>query len=212
LSTTHSYLALFRSHGQRLFVELADGWHLLDEPAAYEMAPEACRWFYKYSGGLIRIESRACTDRHELTLSIEVMSGPARRFLLSNHVAINGDDGAEPVPVRYAQEGQSVFIRPIPDSDLGWRFPEGGFRINPLPGTVIERLGTDELLFADGRSRNQPFLCLITAPAVSVGFRLTGCLVPAHAGMGMTAERYWSEMTTGLRLRPPVGSPLAGDA
>src|SRR4029434_6261685 len=66
LSTTHSYLALFRSHGQRLFVELEDGWHLLDEPTAYEMAPEACRWFYKHSGGLIRIESRACTDRHEL--------------------------------------------------------------------------------------------------------------------------------------------------
>jgi cellobiose phosphorylase len=38
LSTTHSYLALFRSHGQRLFVELEDGWQLLDAPSAYEMA------------------------------------------------------------------------------------------------------------------------------------------------------------------------------
>ena len=28
----------------------------------------------------------------------------------------------------------------------------------------------------------------------------------------MTAERYWSEMTTGLRLHPPIASPLAGDA
>ena len=37
---------------------------------------------------------RAFTERHELTLSIDVVSGPARRFLLSNHVAINGDDGA----------------------------------------------------------------------------------------------------------------------
>jgi 1,2-beta-oligoglucan phosphorylase len=212
LSTTHSYLALFRSHGQRLFVELEDGWHLLDEPAAYEMTPEACRWFYKYSGGLIRIESRAFTDRHELTLSIEVVSGPARRFLLSNHVAINGDDGAEPVPVRYTQEGQGVFIRPIPDCDLGWRFPEGGFRINPLPGTIIERLGTDELLFADGVSRNQPFLCLITEPAKSLGFCITGCLVPVAATAGKSADQYWHEMTVGLRVHPPVPSPVAGDA
>ena len=48
---------------------------------------------------------------------------------------------------------QGVFVRPVPDSDVGRRFPEGGFRIEPLPGTVIERIGGDELLFADGRSR-----------------------------------------------------------
>jgi cellobiose phosphorylase len=212
LSTTHSYLALFRSHGQRLFVEIEDGWHLLDVPSAYDMAPEACRWFYKYSGGLIRIESRAFTERHELTLSLDVLSGPALRFLLCNHVAINGDDGAESVPVRYTQEGQGVFIRPIPDCDVGRRFPEGGFRINPLPGTVIERLGTDELLFADGISRNQPFLCLITAPAKTMGFCITGCLVPAADTAGKSAERYWHEMTAGLRVHPPMPNPLAGGA
>jgi cellobiose phosphorylase len=212
LSTTHSYLGLFHSHGQRLFAELEGGWQLLDVPSAHEMTPQACRWFYRHSGGLIRIESRAPTDRHELSLSVEVVSGPALRFLLSNHVAINGDDGADAVPVRYVQDAQGVFVRPVPDCDVGWRFPDGGFRIDPLPGTVIERLGGDELLFADGHSRNQPFLCLITAPAMSVGFRLTGCLVPVPVGKGMTAERYWSEMTTGLRLHPPVGSPLAGDA
>ena len=212
LSTTHSYLGLFRSHGQRLFAELEGGWQLLDVPSANEMTPQACRWSYRHSGGLIRIESRASTDRHELSLSVEVVSGPALRFLLSNHVAINGDDGADAVPVRFAQDEEGVFVRPIPDCDVGRRFPTGGFRIEPLPGTVIERLGGDELLFADGRSRHQPFLCLITAPARSVGFRLTGCLVPAAESKGMTEERYWSEMTLGLRLHPPVGSPLAGDA
>jgi hypothetical protein len=32
LSTTHGYLGLFRSHGQRVFVELEDGYRLLDDP------------------------------------------------------------------------------------------------------------------------------------------------------------------------------------
>jgi cellobiose phosphorylase len=212
LSTTHSYLALFRSHGQRLFVELEDGWHLLDVPSAYDMTPTACRWFYKYSQGLICIESRALIERHELTLSIDVVSGPARRFLLSNHIAINGDDGAEPVPVRYTQDGQGVFIRPIPDSDVGRRFPEGGFRLSTLPGTVIERLGTDELLFADGVSRHQPFLCLLTAPFTSFSFSITGDLVPTATPAGSSTERYWHDMTAGLRLHPSTASPLAGDA
>ena len=55
----------------------------------------------------------------------------------------------------------------------------------PEPGS--RDCGGDELLFADGRSRNQPYLCLITAPAMSIGFRLTGHLVAADAGR--TARR-----------------------
>lgn len=212
LSTTHSYLGLFRSHGQRLFAELQDGWKLLDVPSAFEMRPEACRWFYKHDKGLIRIESQACTDHHELRLTIEVLSGRPLRFLISNHVAINGDDGADAVPLRYASDGQSVFIRAIPDCDVGRRFPEGGFRIDPAPGTIVERLGTDELLFADRVSRDQPFLCLITAPAASVGFRITGCLVPPAETTGMSADQYWTQMRAALCIHAPAGSPLAGHA
>ena len=40
LSTTHSYLGLFRSHGQRVFIERNGAWHLLGEPSAFEMTPE----------------------------------------------------------------------------------------------------------------------------------------------------------------------------
>jgi cellobiose phosphorylase len=212
LSTTHSYLGLFRSHGQRLFVELDGGWHLLHVPSVFEITPESCRWFYRYAGGMIRVESLALSDSHELTLSVDVVSGPALRFFISNHVAINGDDGSGDIPVQYAQDGQGIFVRPIPNCDVGWRFPEGGFRIDPLPGTVIEQAGKDELLFSDNRSYNQPFLCLITAPAKSIGIRITGCLVPAAETGGKSAEQYWKEMTAGLCVYPPTASPAAGDA
>ena len=40
LSTTHSYLGLFRSHGQRVFVEIDGAWRLLDMPSAFEMTPQ----------------------------------------------------------------------------------------------------------------------------------------------------------------------------
>jgi cellobiose phosphorylase len=212
LSTTHGYLGLFRSHGQRLFVEIDGGWQLLDVPSAFEMAPQGCRWYYRHSGGLIRVESLAPADRHELLLSAEVLEGGAVRFLLSSHVAINGDDGSDPVPVRYEQDGQGFLIRPIPECDVGRRFPEGGFRLDPLPGTRIERFGGDELLFADGQSRGQPFLCLLIEPARSMGFRMTGHLVPEPESELMPEGRYWNQITAGLRLYPPAGSPLAEEA
>ena len=212
LSTTHGYLGLFRSHGQRLFVEIDGGWQLLDVPSAFEMSPQGCRWYYRHAGGLIRVESLAPTDRHELLLSMEVLEGGAVRFLLSSHMAINGDDGSDPVPVRYEQDDQGFFIRPIPECDVGRRFPEGGFRLDPLPGTQIERFGGDELLFADGCSRGQPFLCLLTEPTRSMGFRMTGHLVPEPESELMPEGHYWSQVTAGLRLYPPAGSPLAEEA
>ena len=51
LSTTHSYLGLFRSHGQRVFVEIDGAWQLLDMPSAFEMSPDACRWIYRHDDG-----------------------------------------------------------------------------------------------------------------------------------------------------------------
>jgi len=44
LSTTHSYLGLFQSHGQRVFVEVDGAWRLLEMPSAFEMTRNACRW------------------------------------------------------------------------------------------------------------------------------------------------------------------------
>ena len=212
LSTTHGYLGLFRSHGLRIFVELAQGWTLLDQPSAFEMQPEACRWLYKTADGLIEVRSAALTERHELTLSLKILAGAPLRCLVSCHVALNGDDGSVDLPAQYEREGNRVFVRAVPDSDVGRRFPDGGFRIAAQPGTEFERVGGDELLFIDGLSRNQPFLCLVAAPAMAIGFSLTGHLLPVADAPGKTADDYWREVTAGLRIAPLDTLTIAPDA
>jgi len=213
LSTTHGYLGLFRANGQRIFMETAGGWRLLDVPSAFEMTPQGCRWVYKHRDGLLEIRSAALTERNEITLSINVLTGPPVRFLLSNHVAINGDDGSSEIPVQYVFDTDGIFVRPAQDTDVGRRFTEGGFCFAPLPGTVIERVGGDELLFTDGKTRNQPFVCIVSAPGVSVGFRLTGNLisVPAVREDGPDEADFWAHITNHFRLHPPAASPLSGD-
>lgn len=218
LSTCHSYLGLLRGNGQRLFVQLAGNWCLLDVPSAFEMALRGCRWIYKHAHGLIAVRSEALTDRHELTLTMEVLSGPPVRLLLSNHVAINGDDGSEAIPVTYIRDGEGVFVRPVPDSDVGRRFPAGGFHLGPLAGTVIEQVGGDELLFTDGVSRSQPYITMITAPGLSAGFRIRGRLIPESPhipkinGHGDLADegRLLESRTDRLGFHPPATGPLAG--
>jgi cellobiose phosphorylase len=224
LSTTRSYLSLLRAHGQRIFVELKDGYALLDVPSAYEMTPNGCRWIYKHADGLIEVRSWASIDRHQLHLSVAIVAGAPCRLLISHHIALNGDDGAIAGPVRFERHGGGIVIRPLPESDVGRRFPEGSFRIDPGRGTLIERVGGDELLFIDGRSRQQPYLTLVTGKAAAVSFRITGLLIPL-AGMTGTvvepttaaaaeqgqAERFWRDMTAALTLLPPASSRLAGD-
>jgi cellobiose phosphorylase len=224
LSTTHSYLGLFRSHGQRIFVEGTEGWQLLDAPSAFEMDPNGCRWIYQHAGGRIAVRTWASLAAHEIWLEVEVEEGAPCRLLVSNHVAVGGDDGEIAVPLRVTRDARGVAIGFPPDCDLGRRFPDGCFRIDPARGTTIEQVGGDELLFADGASRTQPFLTFVTAPARSVGFRITGHLLDAprsdagapapeakRAADQQHSDAFWRAMTGPLRLQPVAGTPLAAD-
>ena len=203
LSTTHSYLGLFRSHGLRLFVERGDVWHLLGEPSAFEMTPSSARWLYRHDESLLEVRSWAAVQRHELWLTARVLHGAPCRFLVSNHVALNGDDGADASPAPWRRDGSGVVVACRPESELGRRFPGGSFRIDATPDTAIEQVGGDELLFADGRSRQQPFVVLISAAAKSLGLRITGQLVASGApaatappeGDAAAAARFWRDMT-----------------
>jgi cellobiose phosphorylase len=181
LSTIHSYLGLFRSHGQRVFAEIGGEWQLLDLPAAFEMAPAACRWIYRHAGGIIEVRSFALSDPHELSLEILVSEGAPTRFLISHHVALNGDDGSIPGPAAWTQTPEGVAVAPAAGTELAQRFPRGDFLIAPFAGTRFETVGGDELLFVDGRSRQQPYVCMITARASKVGLTMQGRLVDAAA-------------------------------
>jgi len=177
LSTCHTYLSMFRSHGQRVFVEIDGRWNLLDTPSAFEMHADGCRWIYKHSNGMIAVESTSSETTHELRLALRILSGPPARFLISHHIAMNGDDGLRTGPVVSEINGHAVHVRAVPDSDVGWRFPDGSFAIAPDAQTIIDSIDDDKALYADSHSRNEPFVCFTTAPSLAAGFSITGNLV-----------------------------------
>ena len=189
LSTVHSYVGLFRSHGQRVFVQLANRWHLLDTPSAFEMSPDACRWIYRHDAGEISVRAEARSEPQELALSVEFTAGAPAPCLISHHVALNGDDGSAPGPSIWRQQGSDIVVTAVPDSDVGRRFPNGSFHIVPAPGTQFDRIGGDELLFVDGRSRQQPYICVVTAPARVVELRIRGHLLSESLPAPIRAEQ-----------------------
>jgi 1,2-beta-oligoglucan phosphorylase len=193
LSASHTYLGLFHSQGLSVFAKLASEWRRLGVPSAFEMAPESCRWIYRHAQGEIQLRAAAQSGPHALTLDIEVTAGADTAFLLCHHVALNGDDGNAPEPLDWRHDDDTIVVMPAPGSDLGRRFPKGDFRITLAPGTPLHRAGGDELLFLDGRSRQEPYLCLETAPARSIGLSIRGRLVAEES------QKPW---------RLPPGEPL----
>ncbi|HEX2492413.1 MAG TPA: hypothetical protein VHK24_01470, partial [Steroidobacter sp.] len=171
LSAARSYLGLFRSHGLRVFVEIEGEWRLLDEPSAWETTPRSCRWLYRHSHGEIDVLSQAQDEPHSLTLSIHVRSGPPARFLIVHHSALNGDDGGSEAGALWRREGEGVAVFAAAGTHLHQRFPEGSFLIAPELGVRFEQVGGDELLFLDGCSRKQPYVCIVIAGAQAAGVR-----------------------------------------
>ncbi|MGH8175355.1 MAG: GH36-type glycosyl hydrolase domain-containing protein [Steroidobacter sp.] len=203
LSTIRSYLGLFRSHGQRVFAEIDGEWRLFDTPSAFEMTPAACRWIYRHAAGALEVRSEAHTDPHEFSLRIEVLSGPRMRFLISHHIALNGDDGSLDGAAVWRREGDNVSVSPSPSSDLYRRFPQGSFLLEPDSDTLFERVGGDELLFLDGCSRQQSYICVITAPTSAAGLRIQGRLLPSvSVATGPSSRSH-------LQITPPPDSPHA---
>ncbi|HKW82155.1 MAG TPA: hypothetical protein VJN68_00265 [Burkholderiaceae bacterium] len=215
LSTVRGYLGLFRSQGLRVFVETSGAWHLLDQPSAFEMFPDACRWIYRHAGGRVDVRSRAHSEPHAFSLEVEVVDGPAMRCLVCLHVALNGDDGSTPGRVHWQRDGLAVRFAPAPRSELGRRFPHGHWRIEPSADTAIEQVGGDETLFLDGVARELPYLTLTTAPSRSARFTLLGRFVtggpdvPAAAASELAVAAPAQRLASTLRATAGTGSALA---
>ncbi|MHB8274111.1 MAG: GH36-type glycosyl hydrolase domain-containing protein [Dermatophilaceae bacterium] len=181
LSTRRSYLGLRQAQGLRIFVEsldAANGWTLLDEPSAWAVSLDSCRWWYAHKGGLLEVASTAPAESHELGLAIRVLSGPPVRLLICAHVALGGDDGQDPEPPLLEHDDEGVTVRPLEGSLTSTRFPAGSFRFSWKPGT-IDQVCRDEALFLDGQSRELPWITMRTTPCTEVHLALTADLVPA---------------------------------
>ena len=177
LSTARGYLGQLSARGLRVFVELAGGWQLLDVPSVFAMSSQACRWLYRTEFGLIEVRSSACAFSHALSFELSFLQGPPCRCLIVLHLALGGDDGDAPSKVLYAKTSEGIVLTPPLGSDLRQRFPAGYFELRLLPDTQLERIGGDELLFAEG-SFGTAYFCLLTSPSQKLGFKFLGRLIP----------------------------------
>jgi cellobiose phosphorylase len=205
LSTQHSWLGLFRSHGLRLFVQIDGSWQLLGVPSAFEMRPDSCRWIYRHARGVIEVVSGVEAGRNALSLRARVLDGPRVAWLSTLHLALGGDDGNSETPVPWRVQGKEVFVGVPEGSELQARFPGGGFAVLLLEDAAPIAVKSDGRLFTDGRQRQLPFLCLESEASSSFGLELSGrlmrCAPPLPSALPLPSLRAPGEMGPAREVR-----------
>lgn len=198
LSTQRSWLGLYRSQGLRLFIDAGASWHQLGLPSAFEINENAdesaCRWLYKHATGLIEVRSEATAAPDAMRLQVRVLAGAPVRLLLSLHLALGGDDGGGigALLPTLRRQGKEVLLDAPQGSELAARFPGGGFTLDVDAASPPLQLAGDELLYADGRSRSEPFACMSTEALSEFGITLRGRLIQAEpAAAGTVALPTW---------------------
>ena len=178
LSTAHSWLGLFRSHGLRIFVQVDGRWQLLGVPSAFEMRRGSCRWIYRHTNGAIELTSAVHDGAHALSLRGRVLDGPPLAWMATLHVALGGDDGNASLPIPWRLEGKDVLVGMPEGSGLHARFTDGAFVVAPHADTALAGVHGDGRLFTDGKPRRLPFLVLEGVACSAFGLDLLGRLVP----------------------------------
>ena len=96
-------------------------------------------------------------------------------------------------PCVWRQRGRRIVVTAAPDPTWRSRFPNGSFHIAPRAGTQFERVGGDELLFVDGRSRSSRIYVSSPRRRASVELRIRGTSVirkpPPHRCLPRRRER-----------------------
>lgn len=153
LGVVRDPLNVLRASGQRIFVRGKEGWGQLGVPSVFAMDLEGARWIYRLDEGTVEVRVECAAEAPRIILGITVTGGPRCAFLISHAVTFAADELTAPGSITFGPANGCVVCSR--DDGEAWRLTLDG---------PLERLGGDELLYPDGRSRGAPFVVFETAP------------------------------------------------
>jgi cellobiose phosphorylase len=203
-----------RGSGVRMLADLGEGWRLLTVPSAFEIGLDDCRWIYRCGDRTISVSTVVSSSEPVVKWRVSVEGEPCR-FLVLCHLVL-GEREYEQAATLEIDAGQKRFsFRPDPHGVWGRCYPRAVYHlVTSSPGS-IERIGGDELLYADGRRRGAGYATLRTLPTGEFDFTVVGsltdpqraellarrhCSTVADATLQAESGRYWRELTRGIRL------------
>jgi cellobiose phosphorylase len=187
-SVPRNALNVTRVSGQRILVQQDGEWKLLGMPSFYETGISFTRWVYRTAESTITIRTWASAEDSAICTDIKIKGAPLSLMIAGEVVVGANEYEARPV-MQVDEMNKMLRFRPDPHELIGQRQPETTFALVTAEAEKVEAIGGDELLFADGKTRELPYAVLVTAPTDSFSFVLTGS-VESQADAGVLANKY----------------------
>jgi cellobiose phosphorylase len=204
-----------RASGLRMLIETKDGWRLLTVPSAFEMGLNDCRWIYRLAGRTVTVSATVSGDEPAMQWCVTV-EGPRCRFLAFGHLVLGEQEFGPSGRIEIDSKRKRFTFRPDLNDRWGQQYPKALYRlVTSTPGRV-EAIGGDELLYVDGKRRSGGYVAIRTKPTNEFVFAVVGSMtdtkladvltskyarVVDEAAMLKPADRFWRDLTRGVRVR-----------
>lgn len=213
LSVCRDPLNVRKSSGQRIFLRTERGDQLLALPSAFAMGSMGCKWIYKDARHTIVVRLRASLDGPSSRLDVDVKRGGPVRLVITHDIVVGTNEFDDPCEVTIDHDEARVVLRPAPDGFLAQRYPSATFWVGTPDVDLVEAIGRDDLLFADGKDRGSGHVVIVTRPTIRFSVVLGGSMLGAEPAPSLGAEpahdrattMFWSGIANGASLGGGTG-------
>lgn len=204
-----------RGSGLRMLAESKEGWRLLTVPSAFEIGLSDCRWIYRLDGRTITISAAVSCDEPAMQWRVTV-EGEQCRLLIFGHLVLGEHEFAHAARMEIDKRQTRFAFRPDPNDLWGRQYPQAIYHLVTSTPEQVEAVGSDELLYADGKRRSGAFAVIRTCPTNAFVVAVTGSMNDAkraellaakyagpvdEAAVRAQSERYWQDITRGIRVK-----------
>jgi cellobiose phosphorylase len=217
---------VMRASGLRVLIGTRSGWRLLAIPSAFEMGLSDCRWIYVLADRVVTVHAVAAGDDTAMQWRITVEGTPCR-FLVFGHLVLGEREFEHAGIVDCDARKRRFTFRPDPGSLWGQRYPDAAYHLVTSTPDVVETIGGDELLHADGVPGSGTHIAMATLPTSEFCFAVVGSLTDSTEGERLAsryeqtredlellapATTFWTSVTRGYHVAGTSAEAAALDA
>ena len=170
LSANRGQLNLQKYSGQRLWIRMGETYRVLTVPAAYEVAFNYSRWYYKLEDDILVITAAAKAHAPVVTLECQSLSGKTYDYVLTQQLSMGGAEFDAPIELHV--EENHVLVRPVEGAASRTLYPELAYRMDFPAGSTI----TDSRVFFENAPEGNETLLCVTGSAAAFGMTMSGTL------------------------------------
>ena len=213
LSANRGQLNLQKYSGQRLWIKVGEQYRILTVPAAYEIAFNYSRWYYKLEDDIIVISAVAQAHESVISLEFQSLSGKRYDYVLTQQLSMGGAEFDQPIDLTV--DGNTVTVKPVPGAASLNHYPELAYRMEFPQGSTI---ADSRIFFENDCPGNETMIC-VTGSGSAFEMTMTGTLdgtwpnvkrKPAALENALDELQeytgFYTHLLSGMHLELPEGS------